>query len=504
MASIGLNIARDGSTPLDVIRRFNVTWVRVVALDGLDLSGYFHTLRAAGIKILLVLARESGGDYAGYQRRYGSLVDAIEVGNEPDLTSPSSWTMTQVELAALGKAVRASFSRPFPLVVGGLASGHPEWLDGADLSWADAIAFHPYLRDAPNPNDLEDLPDVDALAAGYKRFGKPLLITEWGWWDDHEPRASDEVRDMVGWAGGTSDVEVFFYFCASDAMVPPFGLLDAAGHDKPRAPVFRDGATRAINSQWPAVQAQPVPAGPNPWQFFTADQVAAAAECPVDAVRANWPKLVEQIEHCGLTNRSLWLGLIGTVAIESASTFRPVREAFYLGEPEPAESYRKTLRYYPFYGRGFIQNTWRDSYAELGPKIAALWGAGADDPTFDLVANPDNLLDPDMSAAAAATFFRDKAGGALAAAAARGDWAEVRRLVYGGADPQGTARVARIASALTASAPPAPAPTPVDDRDEKIAAYELALRTLRDKTIPDLQAQVTELNRIVTQFIGAA
>jgi predicted chitinase len=62
-------------------------------------------------------------------------------------------------------------------------------------------------------------------------------------------------------------------------------------------------------------------------------------------------------------------------------------------------------------------------------------GAGADDPTFDLIANPDNMLDPDMSAAFAACYFRDHGGdGAclIPMAARRGDWAEVRRLVQGG------------------------------------------------------------------------
>lgn len=295
----------------------------------------------------------------------------------------------------------------------------------------------------------------------------------------------------------------------------PFGLLRVDGSEKPSAQAFRQQAAGAIHSQWPQVQAPPAPAGPDPWQYWSAEQIANAAECPVAAVRENWPRLVEQIEHCGLTNRNLWLGMIGTVAVESASTFRPVREAYYLGETpdgrpdglSPAERYRRTLRYWPYYGRGLIQNTWRDSYAELGPKIAALWGAGSD-PTFDLVSNPDNLLDPDISAAAAAIFFRDKAGGALAAAAARGDWGEVRRLVYGGADPSGVARIARIASALGSVAPPTPAPTPAP---EDPAPYILALKTLRDETLPAIEAaqdearkQTAELRRIVEQFVGAA
>jgi hypothetical protein len=280
------------------------------------------------------------------------------------------------------------------------------------------------------------------------------------------------------------------------------------GSEKPSATAFREAAAAQIHSLWPSVRPEPEPgpdpkpAGPDPWAWWTAEQIAAAAQCPVDAVRENWPRLVEQMDHAGIYGRMVAIGMIGTIAKESASTFRPVREAFYLGEPEPAESYRRTLRYYPYYGRGFIQNTWADAYAELGPKIAALWGAGGHEPDFDLVNNPDNLLNPDMSAAAAAIFFRDKAGGALLAAARSGNWGEVRRLVLGGPDAEGTARIARIQQQLGGGSPQPVPPAP--SKDELIAAYELALRTLRDVTIPALEAQVREMRRIVEQFVGAA
>lgn len=283
MASIGLNIARDGSIPVATIRSLNVTWVRIVAMAQHDLSSYFMDIAASGIRILLVLARESGGDYAMYQRRYGKLIHSVQCGNEPDLDGPSSWTMTQAELVALGRSARAVFPPPMPLVCAGMASGHPEWLAGMDLSWCDAIAFHPYLKDAPNPNDIEDLQDVDTLVPGYAAYGKPLLVSEWGWWSDQEPRASEEVRDMVGWAGRSGDIETFFYFCASDGMVPPFGLLHADLSEKPRAPVFREQAAKAINSSWPV--APPVePAKPDPWRWWNANAISATIQCNQSAV----------------------------------------------------------------------------------------------------------------------------------------------------------------------------------------------------------------------------
>src|SRR5205085_6980409 len=98
-------------------------------------------------------------------------------------------------------------------------------------------------------------------------------------------------------------------------------------------------------------------------------------------------------------------------------------------------------------GRGFIQLTHLSNYRAYGQKVAALWGAGSD-PTFDLVAHPDNALNPDIAAAVAALYFRDHGGDGLRLipqAAAVANWHEVRRLVYGGDDSQGTARVAQIA-----------------------------------------------------------
>lgn len=501
MASIGLNVSRDGRHSADLVRSLGATWLRIVAMSDHDLSVYFRNCRQAGLKILLVLARESGGDYARYRNLYGGLVDAVQVGNEADLVSPSSWTMTQGELVALGKAARSAFPS-IPLVCAGLASGHPEWLDGADLSWCNAVAVHPYAKDAPNPSDLEDLPDADELVRAYQRFGKPILVTEWGWWGSEEGRATEEVRDMIGWAGKTGDCEVFFYFATDDAMVTPFGLLDAKGKPKARAAAFKAQAALAVHSLWPDVtapQPEPAPSGPDPWEWWTPEQLAAAAESPVDAVRENWPRLVEQMTHAGIYDRMVAIAMIGTIAKESASTFRPIHEYrnadgsippiwhTYDGGPE-------------FHGRGFIQNTHRYNYAALGPKIAALWNTDPNQPDFDLVTNPDNLLNPDLSAAAAAIFFRDAAGGALLQAARSGNWASVRRYVLGGADPEGAQRIGRIGQQLGTTVEPPP--TPVDDRDAKIAAYELALRTLRDDSVPAARARLDEIDRIVRQFVG--
>lgn len=51
------------------------------------------------------------------------------------------------------------------------------------------------------------------------------------------------------------------------------------------------------------------------------------------------------------------------------------------------ESYLKSKRYYPYFGRGFVQLTWLENYRKQGLRIGA-----------DLVNNPDKVLDVEISA----------------------------------------------------------------------------------------------------------
>lgn len=72
--------------------------------------------------------------------------------------------------------------------------------------------------------------------------------------------------------------------------------------------------------------------------------------------------------------------VLATTQWETAQTFQPVREAFWL-----SEDWRKAnLSYYPYYGRGYVQLTWQNNYA----KYAQLLGV-------DLVGDPDLALEAD-------------------------------------------------------------------------------------------------------------
>jgi predicted chitinase len=496
MASVGMNVARDGSSSPDLVRSLGCTWIRVVALPDVDLSGYFSHCRALGLQIMLVLARESGGNYAVYQRRYGHLIDCVQVGNEPDLASPSSWTMSPVELASLGRSARQVFGQDMPIVTAGMASGHPEWLAGMDLSWADAVAVQPYLKDAPNPNDIEDLPDVTELVAGYQALGKPLIISEWGWWGDNEVRGAEEVGDMTRWAAATGDVEVYFHFCLDDGMVPPFGLYRADGTAKPAAGTFISAAAGAIHSLWPNIEAtvDPPPPAFDPWQFWSAEQISDAIGANLDHVRLYWPKLAEQLNNAGIYDRWTAIAELATIAVEVGARFEPIHE---YGTPADWAGYSGGSQYA---GRGFIQLTHDYNYRYYGRAVADLWNAG-DAPELNLEANPDGALNPDVAAAVMAVFFRDHGIPEMAAA---GNWAGIRRAVNGGMTGWQTfADAVEALKAISAPEQPAPVPPSVDPRDQTIADLTLALRTLRDETIPAIRAQVDEAERIAIQFAGA-
>lgn len=52
--------------------------------------------------------------------------------------------------------------------------------------------------------------------------------------------------------------------------------------------------------------------------------------------------------------------MLATVYHETAGSFQPVEEGYYLGKG--AKAFQKKLRYYPYFGRGYVQITWKKNY----------------------------------------------------------------------------------------------------------------------------------------------
>ena len=76
---------------------------------------------------------------------------------------------------------------------------------------------------------------------------------------------------------------------------------------------------------------------------------------------------------------------LGTAYHETNGTLQPVREAYWL-----SEAWRRThLRYYPFYGRGYVQLTWRENYARADKELGL---------NGDLLKNLDLAMRADIAA----------------------------------------------------------------------------------------------------------
>ena len=76
---------------------------------------------------------------------------------------------------------------------------------------------------------------------------------------------------------------------------------------------------------------------------------------------------------------------LGTAYHETNATLQPVREAYWLSEAWR----KKNLRYWPWYGRGYVQITWEANYRKADAKLG-LKGS--------LIANPDRAMEPEIAA----------------------------------------------------------------------------------------------------------
>jgi putative chitinase len=76
--------------------------------------------------------------------------------------------------------------------------------------------------------------------------------------------------------------------------------------------------------------------------------------------------------------------IMATARWETNHTVKPVREAYWLSE----DWRRDNLRYYPWYGRGYVQLTWETNYIRAGRELGR-----------DLTTDPDAVMESRVSAA---------------------------------------------------------------------------------------------------------
>jgi gas vesicle protein len=157
------------------------------------------------------------------------------------------------------------------IMMAGLATGNPSWLTRVIKATPGGmprdmiVAFHPYgQRPEPTwPRSDWGFGYVGNLLKDYYRAGerRPMWITEIGVKigeiDNDQNKAADFLRRYYRTIKThySNKVQKVFWFCYSDGMVSPFGLVDARGNRKPIYNAFREIAAVA-----PPRPAEPVPA----------------------------------------------------------------------------------------------------------------------------------------------------------------------------------------------------------------------------------------------------
>lgn len=109
------------------------------------------------------------------------------------------------------------------------------------------------------------------------------------------------------------------------------------------------------------------------------DALADSGLCDLDSKEGTIEAIRQQCaaQDIGLPAQVAYV--LATTQWETAQTFKPVREAFWCNE----EWRRCNFRYYPYYGRGYVQLTWQQNYARYGEILG-----------IDLVADPDRAMEP--------------------------------------------------------------------------------------------------------------
>ena len=262
--AMNIDPANPGGNPsAAALRAIGARWARIEYKHGITQQSQIAALRSGGIRVMLLVDYSSVGTaspgtsgsssaWSSYETQYisklsslvstfGSGIDAWEIWNEPDLTANGGYD-PYVPPATFGQMLKDAYSTVHakssaPVIVGGLASGNPNYLTQAKNAvgglYADAVGIHPYGQRAPNgwPNSSWGFGDMSTLFSNYLAFGKPLWLTEIGTTDStNQAQYLKNVYNLAASYG--SQVPEVFWFCWSDAMVSPFGVLDSSGGHK--------------------------------------------------------------------------------------------------------------------------------------------------------------------------------------------------------------------------------------------------------------------------------
>ena len=201
--------------------------------------------RSLGLQVLMVLDNDAhwwdrpDPWYEGCVRAYDAyadLVDYWQVLNEPDAgwepterksaaersaDHPSSWCLDPGDVTARIKAARKAMQRDTVILGPGLSSGHAEYARLVDWGAVNAIAIHPYAKQAGSP-------ELNAMIVDYQTLGLPVWVSEY------------DARTPTMHAAMSADERIVqaAVYCWSDAQNQGFGLVDEQGQAKPTYHAF--------------------------------------------------------------------------------------------------------------------------------------------------------------------------------------------------------------------------------------------------------------------------
>jgi hypothetical protein len=85
--------------------------------------------------------------------------------------------------------------------------------------------------------------------------------------------------------------------------------------------------------------------------------------------------VVNEARRQGLRLWPQWAYIMATIEHETAKNYKPNRECYDLPRTKVAECDKKLKRYAPYYGRGYVQVTFKTNYAkfQVGLEYAQCW-----------------------------------------------------------------------------------------------------------------------------------
>ena len=151
---------------------------------------------------------------------------------------------------------------------------------------------------------------------------------------------------------------------------------------------------------------------------LTVDQIVKATGAPPKNVGVSWPLVLAALSEFGIDSPLVQVAAAATIAVET-SIFMPLTEKRADSNRQPA-LWAIQARYWPsgFFGRGFIQLTWKSEYDRMGKALG-----------IDLVSNPALAATPKIAARILALYFKENH---VSDAANEGKWQLSRKIVNHG------------------------------------------------------------------------